>query len=240
MSTASSAVHQSEAHLTNLGGRLNWLRAGVLGANDGIVSVAGILAGVAGATNDLSTILTAGVAGAVAGSFSMAGGEYVSVNTQRDTEEAALRRERWELEHLPEQEEAELAGLYRGQGLSTELSHQVARELTADNPLDAHARLELGIDPNGLTSPWAAAGSSFIAFAIGSLLPIAAIALPPRDWRIAVCYVGTVIGLILTGGISAHLGDAHRMPAILRNVGVGTLTMVFTYFVGTLFDTTVS
>jgi VIT1/CCC1 family predicted Fe2+/Mn2+ transporter len=156
MTSAGSAAHQSEAHLTNLGGRLNWLRAGVLGANDGIVSVAGILAG---------------VAGAVAGSFSMAGGEYVSVNTQRDTEEAALRRERWELEHLPEQGEAEMVGLYRGRGLYIKLSHEVARELTAGDPLNAHARLELGIDPKGLTSPWAAAGSSFIAFAIGSLLP---------------------------------------------------------------------
>lgn len=164
-------LHRGEAHTAHLGGRLNWLRAGVLGANDGLVSTAGVVVGVAGATSTLATILTAGIAGLVAGALSMAGGEYVSVSTQRDTELAAVERERWELATLPEQEEAELAGLYRERGLSEQLAREVARELTAGDPLRAHAEAELRIDPEALTSPWQAAGASFLAFAVGGLLP---------------------------------------------------------------------
>ena len=162
MAEQAAAMHPQEGHTHSLGDRINWLRAGVLGANDGIVSTAGVVAGVAGATSNLTAILTAGVAAAVAGSLSMAGGEYVSVSTQRDTERAALARETWELTHLPEEEESELAGLYRAQGLSADLSGQVARELTEHDALNAHARIELGIDPGALTSPWSAALASFV------------------------------------------------------------------------------
>jgi vacuolar iron transporter family protein len=173
--------HRGEPHKANFGSKLNWLRAGVLGANDGLVSTAGIVVGVAGATSTLSTILTAGVAGLVAGSLSMAGGEYVSVSTQRDTEEAAVRLERWELANLPEQEEAELAGIYRDRGLSGDLPRQVAHELTERDALHAHAEAELQIDPDLLTSPWQAAGASFISFAVGGTIPSLAILVPFAD-----------------------------------------------------------
>jgi len=234
--TGHSAI-APEPHVNGLGGRLNWLRAGVLGANDGIVSVAGVLAGVAGATTHLTTILTAGVAALVAGAFSMAGGEYVSVSTQRDTESAALRRERWELDNLPAEEEAELAHLYREQGLSEDTARMAARELTSTNALRAHARIELGIDPNDLTSPWAAAGSSFVSFIVGAIIPLIAIALPPSQLRLPICFVAMAIALFITGYVSARLGHAHPRPAVIRNVGMGMLTMIFTYIVGRLFDT---
>lgn len=231
-------VHAGEPHLANLSGRLNWLRAGVLGANDGIVSTAGIVVGVAGATSTLSTILTAGIAGLVAGSLSMAGGEYVSVSTQRDTERAALQRERWELEHLPGEEEAELAGIYQGRGLSSHLARQVARELTQHNALQAHAEAELQIDPEALTSPWHAAGASFISFAIGAAIPLIAILLPAEQWRVLICVVSVVVGLVITGYLSARLGNAAPRAAILRNVGVGVLTMAITWGVGRIFGVT--
>jgi VIT1/CCC1 family predicted Fe2+/Mn2+ transporter len=226
--------HRGEAHTAHLGGRLNWLRAGVLGANDGLVSTAGVVVGVAGATSTLSTILTAGLAGLVAGALSMAGGEYVSVSTQRDTEAAAVARERWELTNLPEQEEAELAGLYRARGLSEQLARQVARELTEGDALRAHAEAELQIDPSVLTDPWQAAGASFLAFGVGGLVPMLAILVPLAGWRIAVCVVAVVVGLVLTGYLSARLGNAPPRAAVVRNVSVGALTMAITWGVGKL------
>ena len=226
--------HRGETHTAHLGGRLNWLRAGVLGANDGLVSTAGIVVGVAGATSALSTILTAGIAGLVAGALSMAGGEYVSVSTQRDTEAAAIARERWELANLPEQEEAELADLYRARGLSERLARQVSRELTAGDALRAHAEAELQIDPDVLTSPWQAAVASLLAFTVGGIVPLLAILVPVAGWRVAVTVAAAVVGLILTGYLSARLGDAPRQAAIVRNVGVGALTMAITWTVGKL------
>jgi VIT1/CCC1 family predicted Fe2+/Mn2+ transporter len=227
--------HRSEPHAGELSERLNWLRAGVLGANDGVVSTAGIVVGVAGATSSLNTILTAGLAGLVSGSLSMAGGEYVSVSTQRDTEQAAINLERWELDHLPEQEERELVGLYQERGLSQELAHQVARELTEHNALQAHVEAELRIDPDVLTSPWQAAGASMISFAVGGLIPFVAITFPSETWRILVCVAAVVAGLFFTGYISARLGRSESGPAIIRNVGVGVLTMGITYVVGRIF-----
>lgn len=226
--------HLGEAHTSHLGGRLNWLRAGVLGANDGLVSTAGLVVGVAGATASLSTIVTAGIAGLVAGSLSMAGGEYVSVSTQRDTEEAALGREREELATLPEQEFAELVGIYRTRGLSEELSRQVAQELTDADVFRAHAEAELQIDPDALTSPLQAAGASFAAFAVGGLLPLLAIVVPWQGWRVIVCMVAVVAGLIVTGYSSARLGNAPTRAAVVRNVAVGVLTMAVTWLVGRL------
>jgi VIT1/CCC1 family predicted Fe2+/Mn2+ transporter len=227
--------HKGEAHIGELSGRLNWLRAGVLGANDGIVSTAGIIVGVAGATTTLSTILTAGLAGLVAGSLSMAGGEYVSVSTQRDTEAAAVNLERWELANLPEKEEVELAGLYEQRGLSENLARQVARELTEHDALQAHAEAELHIDPEVLTSPWQAAGASFLSFAIGGVIPFVAITFPSETWRVVICMAAVIVGLIVTGYASARLGKAAPVPAIVRNVGVGVLTMGVTWAVGRLF-----
>jgi vacuolar iron transporter family protein len=231
-------THTGEPHHGSLGERLNWLRAGVLGANDGIVSVAGLVVGVAGATPDRTAIMVAGVASLVAGALSMAGGEYVSVSTQRDTEQAALRLERYELETMPEAEERELAEIYQEKGLSPDLATEVARELTANDPLEAHAEAELGIDPDDLTSPWHAAWASLVAFTCGGLLPLVAIALPPVAWRVWACAGAVVLGLVVTGWLSARLGKAVVRRAIVRNVGVGALTMVVTYVVGVLFGVT--
>jgi VIT1/CCC1 family predicted Fe2+/Mn2+ transporter len=236
--TSDLAPHSQEPHEA-LGGKLNWLRAGVLGANDGIVSVAGIVVGVSGATTNATTILTAGIAGLVAGALSMAGGEYVSVSTQRDTELALIKLEKYELETMPEEEERELAEIYESKGLSPDLAAKVARELTEKDPLQAHADAELKIDPDNLTSPWQAAWASFVSFTVGALLPLLAIALPPVSYRVWACAAAVAVGLALTGLISARLGDADTRPAIIRNVGVGALTMLVTYYVGVLFGVTV-
>jgi len=231
--------HGDEPHDRTLTARLNWLRAGVLGANDGIVSVAGVVVGVAGATSSLREIFTAGIAATVAGAFSMAGGEYVSVSTQRDTEAAALAKERWELANIPEEEERELARLYEDRGLSPELAAQVARQLTEEDPLKAHAEMELGIDSEELTNPWAAAVSSFVAFAVGAALPLLAMAVPLDDQRVIVSVIAVAVGLFLTGYVSAKLGGAPARPAVLRNVGMGVLTMLVTWLIGRLLGTTV-
>ena len=228
-------THESEPHEAGLAEKLNWLRAGVLGANDGIVSVAGLVVGVAGATSARLTILTAGVASLVAGALSMAGGEYVSVSTQRDTERAALELERFELRTMPEEEERELAQIYEGKGLSAELAEQVAQELTEKDPLRAHAEAELRIDPDNLTSPWQAAWASFVSFCVGGVIPLLAIGFPPTSWRVWTCGAAVVVGLALTGIISARLGNADIRRAVLRNVLVGALTMLVTYYVGVLF-----
>ena len=237
--TTAPAPHEAEPHDAGLSARLNWLRAGVLGANDGIVSVAGIVIGVAGATTSIAAISTAGVAGLVAGAMSMAGGEYVSVSTQRDTERAALAQERWELENLPDDELAELAGLYQAKGLSPELASQVAAELTAHDPLRAHADAELGIDPDDLTSPWAAAGASFISFTVGALIPLLTILVPVGGWRTWLCVGAVLVGLVVTGFVSARLGGAPAGRAVARNVGMGAATMAFTFAVGKAFGTVV-
>jgi len=223
-----------EPHGKDVASRLNWLRAGVLGANDGIVSTAGIVVGVAGATAELSAIMTAGIAGLAAGAMSMAVGEYVSVSTQRDTEHALLEKERRELHETPDEELAELTQLYADKGLSQELAHQVAVQLTEHDALAAHAEVELKIDPDNLTSPTHAALASFVAFTIGALLPLLAIALPPAGGRVPVTVVAVVIALALTGVISARLGGADRRKAVWRNVIGGLVAMAVTYGIGAL------
>ncbi|RSM66854.1 hypothetical protein DMH03_07155 [Amycolatopsis sp. WAC 01376] len=238
MTDTVSTSHPHEPH-ADLSGKLNWLRAGVLGANDGIVSVAGIVVGVAGATTDSTVIATAGIAGLVAGALSMAGGEYVSVSTQRDTERAQLRLEKRELKEMPEAEERELAEIYESKGLSPELAAEVARELTEKDALQAHAEAELGIDPDNLTSPWQAAWASLVAFTVGALLPLLSIVWTPTSARVWACASAVVAGLALTGFVSAKLGDARVGRAIARNVGVGALTMLVTYYVGVLFGVSV-
>jgi len=227
------AAHD-EAHDPGLGGRLNWLRAAVLGANDGVLSTAGLVVGVAGANATSSQLLTAGLAGLLAGSLSMAAGEYVSVSTQRDTEQAALAKERLELRHTPEAELAELAGLYEAKGLDPELAHQVAVQLTAHDALAAHAEVELGIDPDELTNPWHAAWASFAAFTVGAMLPLLAIVLPPPAHRIWITVVAVLAALVFTGWKSARLGDADPRRAVLRNVVGGGIAMGVTYAVGTI------
>jgi VIT1/CCC1 family predicted Fe2+/Mn2+ transporter len=229
---SSSATH--EPHQDGLATRLNWLRAAVLGANDGIVSTAGLVVGVAGATSSAQTLLTAGLAGLLAGSLSMAAGEYVSVSTQRDSEQAALDLERMELDRTPEAELTELAGLYEQKGLTPALAAEVARELTAHDALGAHAETELGIDPDELTNPWHAAGASFLAFTAGALLPLLAMVLPPASVRLYVTVVSVLAALALCGWGSARLGRAPVRASILRNVAGGALAMGVTYLAGTL------
>ena len=237
--TSSVEPHEGELQDEGLSSRLNWLRAGVLGANDGIVSVAGIVAGVAGATTSRNNIAIAGIAGLVAGALSMAAGEYVSVSTQRDSERAMLRKERQELHELPDEELEELTQIYQTKGLRRELAAQVAEELTAHDALGAHAEAELGIDPNDLTNPWHAAGASFIAFTVGALIPLIAILLPSPALRVPICFVAVAIALVITGHVSARLGEAPTRPAIIRNVLGGMLAMAITYGVGTLVGTAV-
>jgi vacuolar iron transporter family protein len=228
-------AHADEPHDPSLGSRLNWLRAGVLGANDGIVSTAGIVAGVAGATSDRGDILTAGIAGLVAGALSMAAGEYVSVSAQRDTEKSLISKEKDELATMPETELDELAELYERRGLSPPLARQVAEELTAKDPLRAHLDIELGIDPDDLVNPWHAAGASAGSFVVGALLPILAVVLAPDGSRVPVTFVAVVMALALTGLISSQIGQAQtrQLRAIARNVIGGALAMTITYLVGT-------
>jgi vacuolar iron transporter family protein len=228
----------TEPHaVTGIGAKLNWLRAGVMGANDGIVSTAGLVVGVAAATTDSATILTAGAAGLVAGAVSMALGEYVSVSTQRDTEEAMLRTERRELAQMPDAELRELTGLLVDKGLAQDTARAAAEELTARDALAAHAEVELGIDPTDLANPWAAAWSSAIAFTVGALVPLLVIVLAPDAVRIPVTFVSVLVALAATGSISARLGGSPRGRAVLRVVGGGALAMIVTYAVGALIGT---
>ncbi|MFF1415471.1 VIT family protein [Streptomyces sp. NPDC058289] len=234
MTEADGAVAQSAAIST----RLNWLRAGVLGANDGIISTAGLVVGVAGATTSRTAILAAGVAGLLAGALSMAAGEYVSVSSQRDSEKAALDLERRELEESPEEELEELTGLLVGRGLSEPVAREAAEQLTERDALRAHARVELGINPDELANPWHAAAASLVAFTVGALLPLLAIVLPGASQRVPVTVVAVLLSLTLCGVISARLGGAPAARAILRNVAGGALAMAVTYAVGTWLGTT--
>ncbi len=224
--------HGAEPHAPGLAARLSWLRAGVLGANDGIVSTAGLVVGVAGATVDRAPIAVAGFAGLVAGAVSMALGEYVSVSTQRDVQQALLAKERAELAEFPEEELAELTGMYRAKGLSEATARTVAEELTANDAFAAHVDIELGIDPDELTSPWQAAGASAVAFTVGALLPLLAILLPPAGARVPVTFVVVLVALALTGWLSAVLGGSSRRTAVVRLVVGGAIAMAVTYGVG--------
>ena len=227
-----------EPHVRSNVKTLNWLRASVLGANDGIVSIAGLVVGVAGATNSSTAIATAGVAGIVAGAISMAAGEFVSVSSSRDTEMALLEKERKELTSFPTQELAELANLYEKKGLSKQTALTVANELTAHDRFAAHFDAELGIDPDDLTNPWYAAIASATAFLAGAVIPLIAILLPPASLRVPVAFVAVLFALAITGIASAKAGGAPVMTATLRVVGGGALAMVVTYGVGKLVGAT--
>ncbi len=214
--------------------RPGFSRGRKLNANDGIVSTAGLVVGVAGATSNRSAIVVAGVAGLAAGALSMGAGEYVSVSTQRDSEHALLEKERRELAEDPEEELAELADIYVGKGLSEGLALQVARELTEHDALGAHAEAELGIDPDDLTNPWSAAWASMLSFTVGALLPLLTIALVVADLRVPVTIVAVVLALALTGWASARFGYGPAKQAVLRNMGGGLFAMLVTYGIGAL------
>ena len=237
--SGTATFHRYERHGRRLTARLNWLRAGVLGANDGIISTAALVIGVAAAATTTHVIISAGLAGLIAGAASMGLGEYVSVSTQRDAELTLVSEEQEELERMPSAELRELIGLLQEKGLSTGTSETVARELTEHDALAAHLDLELGIDREALVNPWAAALSSMLSFTAGALLPLLAILLPPSDERIPVTF-GVVIGaLCLTGAVSAQLGGSPKRRAILRLVVGGTLAMLVTFAVGELLDVAV-
>lgn len=231
-------THADEPHGAGLSQKLNWLRAGVLGANDGIVSVASLVVGVAGASTDSAALLIAGLAGLVGGAISMALGEYVSVSSQRDTERALIHKEREELRSMPAEELDELTELYRQRGLSAETARTVAVELTEHDALAAHLEVELGIDQEDLVNPWHAAISSAISFTIGALLPLLAILLPPPEVRVPVTFVAVLIALAITGVVSARIGGASPVRASLRLVLGGALALVATWLIGTLLGTT--
>lgn len=233
--TAADVVHE-HGDTEGLTNRLNWLRAGVLGANDGIVSVAGIVMGVAGATSDRSAIMIAGVAAIVAGALSMATGEYVSVSTQRDAELALIEAERHDLERMPEEELDHLTEMLAAKGLSPDVARQAAVEMTAKDVLRAHAELEFGIDIDDVTNPWGAALASMVSFSIGALLPLLTILLPAPE-RFYVTAVAVAAALALTGWASARLGYARPLPAVVRNVIGGVFAMGVTLLVGSLLGT---
>lgn len=201
------------------------------------MSTAGLVVGVAGATTASGPILTAGVAGLVAGAVSMALGEYVSVSSQRDSERALLDKERAELAEFPDEELEELeelAAIYVAKGATPQTARTLAQDLTAHDAFAAHVDAELGIDPDDLTNPWQAAISSAIAFTAGSLLPLLAILLPPVGARVPVTFVVVLVALALTGAVSARLGGAPQRRAVLRLVAGGALAMAVTYGVGQL------
>jgi VIT1/CCC1 family predicted Fe2+/Mn2+ transporter len=237
--STSEKAHDGEFHGASVSSRLNWLRAAVLGANDGIVSTAGLVVGVAGATSNKGAILTAGTAGLVAGAVSMALGEYISVSSQRDSERSLLELEARELREMPEVELQELQQLYINKGLSSQTARQVAQELTEHNALAAHAEVELGIDPDDLTNPFHAALASAVAFSVGACLPLLAVLISPDAARVAITMAVVLLALALTGLVSARLGQSKARIAVARIVVGGAAGLALTYAIGSLFGAAV-
>jgi VIT1/CCC1 family predicted Fe2+/Mn2+ transporter len=213
-----------------LASRLNWLRAGVLGANDGIVSVAAIVVGVAGATTLNAPILT----GLVGGAISMALGEYVSVSSQRDTQKALIVKERVALRERPDGELADLARHYQNKGLSRETARRVAEELTESDALGAHLEAKLHLDEDDVASPWHAAAASAVAFTVGGILPLLAILLIPTPVRIPITFAAVLVALAITGALGAKIGGSPILRATVRVVIGGALALAATYVIGHL------
>jgi vacuolar iron transporter family protein len=234
--TSTSRPSHDERHLSH---RAGWLRAAVLGADDGILSTASLVLGVAAAGSSRSVIVTAGIAGLVAGAMSMAAGEYVSVSSQRDVERADIALERRELDASPDAELAELAGIYRARGLSESLAWEVAQELSSGDRLAAHVRDELGFEVDQLARPRQAALASAVSFATGAIVPLVAIALAPASVRIVVAVLVTLVALAALGITGARLGGAPQVPAVVRVVCWGALAMGVTMGIGALVGTVV-
>jgi VIT1/CCC1 family predicted Fe2+/Mn2+ transporter len=223
------AATHAESHLSR---RSNWLRAAVLGANDGIVSTASLVLGVAASGASAAAIATAGVAGLVAGALSMAAGEYVSVSSQRDAEEADIRLERRELQTDPQGELRELGRIYEGRGLSPDLARAVALELTRGDPLQAHVRDELGLEDDRRARPLQAAWASALSFSAGAALPLVAVVVTPAGAREAVTVLATLLALVILGDLGARLGGAPRLAGTVRVVVWGALAMALTAGIG--------
>ena len=225
-----------ERHRTD---RIGWLRASVMGANDGIVSTASLLLGVAAAGTDLSGMLVAGVAGLVAGAMSMAAGEYVSVHAQADTETADLAREQAELNADADAELNELSAIYVGRGVEPDLARQVAMQLTARDALAAHARDELGISETLAARPLQAAASSAASFGVGAALPLVVCLLMPSAHLVAAIWISAIFSLAFLGGLSAHAGGAGVWRSASRVALWGALAMGATSLIGSLFSVSV-
>ncbi len=219
--------------------RSNWLRAAVLGANDGILSMASLTAGVAAASVSRETVILASIAGLVAGALSMAAGEYVSVSSQTDIEVADINREKIELIEKPEEELELLTQIYESRGLKRETARQVALEMTENDPLEAHVRDELGIIDQNKANPIQAAFSSFLAFAVGGLLPLLVALFAPMENMEFMIYGSSIIFLVILGLVSAKAGGAKPIKPILRLVLWGTLAMGITILVGNYFGVSV-
>jgi vacuolar iron transporter family protein len=225
-----------EIHLSH---RSNWLRAAVLGANDGLVSTASLVLGVAAASTSKTAIVTAGIAGMVAGALSMAAGEYVSVSSQRDSEDADLRLEARELAGDPPGELRELAGIYERRGLTPDLAKEVAVALSSGGALEAHARDELGLDEKRRARPLQAAWASALSFSAGAILPLVAIGVSRVSVQAVVCVVVTLLALAVLGDTGARLGGAPRLRATLRVLAWGAVAMAATAAIGALVGTAV-
>lgn len=219
--------------------RIGWLRAAVLGANDGIVSTASLVLGIAAAGANKKAVIIAGIAGLVAGAMSMAAGEYVSVSSQADTEEADLARERGELATQEKSERAELASIYVGRGLQPSLAKQVADQLMAHNALEAHARDELGISEVQRARPVQAALASAGTFSVGAALPLLTVLLTPARILPSVVVATSLVSLASLGWLAARAGGARAMVGVLRVTFWGALAMAITYGVGALFGAVV-
>ena len=231
MTRTQSTHAAAERHL---GGRGAWLRAGVLGANDGLISTASLMVAVAAASSSRSAVLVAGIAGLTAGALSMAAGEYVSVSSQRDTERADLEVERRQLIETPEAEREELARIYRDRGLSAGLAEQVADELSQLDRLEVHARDELGIDVDALANPIQAAVVSALSFVIGAVIPILVVVIASPSLRVPLTVAVTLVGLILLGVAGARLGGAPPGRAAVRVLIGGALALLISMAIGSL------
>lgn len=232
----SPSAHPDDPHYVH---RTGWLRAAVLGANDGIISVSSLIIGVAAATPEPQAVMVAGVAGLIAGAMSMAAGEFISVSSQRDSEQADISREKEALADTPEAEQSELAEIYRSRGLSEETAAAVARELSALDPLAAHVRDELGLSDHLAARPLQAALASGATFSVAAALPLLAAYLAPATAVIATVVMVSIVALAILGALGAKAGAAPLVPAVLRVVGWGIFAMAITAAVGRLFGVSV-
>jgi len=233
---SSASAHPDDPHYVQ---RTGWLRVAVLGANDGIVSVSSLILGVAAATPEPRAILVAGVAALVAGAMSMAAGEYISVSSQRDSEQADIKREQEALALTPEDEQAELAAIYLSRGLSPETAASVARELSALDPLAAHVRDELGLSDHLAARPLQAALASGTTFSVAAAIPVIAAFFAPPSTIILSVLIVSVMSLAILGALGARAGAAPIVPAVLRVLGWGIFAMAITAAVGWLFGVSV-
>ncbi len=220
--------------------RIGWLRAAVLGANDGLISTASLVMGMAAAALDSSVVFMAGLAGLVGGALSMGAGEYVSVSSQADSERADLARERRELDAAPEAEHRELAGIYMQRGLSRDTAERVATEMTAHDALAAHARDELGITEKTRAQPVVAAGASTLSFALGAAVPLALVGVLPDAQRSTVTFGVSLVMLMALGALGARLGGARILPAALRVGFWGIVAMGATALIGRVFGVSIT